>query len=452
MSLFLQIFVVGCFTLVIIALFREKTDFLTYSIIAMFAAVIATILILPEAINLENLILAIEWEVIFFLIALFVIVEILEDKQIFQEVALRISNKFQTNTRKFFWMMCIISTLCAAVIEDVSVAIIFIPLIIRTCQKMHINPTPFLLGTTICINLASTLTPFGSAENILIASKFELTSIWFLLNLGLYFIISTLVTLFLLDHFILKKSLENIWLPHCTLNEEPLEQTHIQTHELLIMEKPIDKKIFNKNMIALVVFIIILIIVPNILIAGVFGALLFVLINPRKDREGNKRPDISYYLAKIDFKLVFFFICLFILVFCMEINGTIILMEGLVLNLAIENLFLMCIIILLATSVLSGLLDNVPVTIIFIPIIQVLVSQAGFAATPLLIAFILGINLGGNFLPQGAACDMMTLELAKRNHIHEMNYNKLLKIGGLFALLHVLIGIGYLWFYIYFML
>ncbi|MCK5112631.1 MAG: hypothetical protein KAQ84_03730, partial [Thermoplasmatales archaeon] len=192
--------------------------------------------------------------------------------------------------------------------------------------------------------------------------------------------------------------------------------------------------------------------VPSILIAGIFGALMFVLINPRIDREGNKRPDISYYLTKIDFKLVFFFICLFILVFCMEINGTIILMEGLVLNLAIENLFLMCIIILLATSVLSGLLDNVPVTIIFIPIIQVLVNQAGFAATPLLIAFILGINLGGNFLPQGAACDMMTLELAKRNHIHEMNYNKLLKIGGLFALLHVLIGIGYLWFYIYFML
>ncbi len=69
-----------------------------------------------------------------------------------------------------------------------------------------------------------------------------------------------------------------------------------------------------------------------------------------------------------------------------------------------------------------------------------------------LIAFILGINLGGNFLPQGAACDMMTLELAKRNHIHEMNYNKLLKVGGLFALLHVLIGIGYLWFYIYVLL
>ena len=452
MSLFLQIFVIGCFTLVIIALFREKTDFLTYSIVAMFAAVVATVLILPEAITVEALILSIEWEVIFFLIALFVIVEILEDKLIFQELALRITNKFHTNTRKFFWIMCLTSTISAAFIEDVSVAIIFIPIIIRTCQKMHINPTPFLLGTTICINLASTLTPFGSAQNVLIASKFELTSTWFLLNLGIYFIVSTFITLLLLDHFVLKKSLEKIWLPHCTINEEPLESNHIETHELQIMEEPISKKIFNKNMIALFIFILVLFIVPNILFAAVFGALLFVLINPRTDREGNKRPNISYYLSKIDFKLVFFFICLFILVFCMEINGTILIMENLILNLASEDLFLICIVILLMTSVLSGLLDNVPVTVVFIPIIQVLIIEAGLNAAPLLIAFILGINLGGNFLPQGSACDMMTLELAKMDHIHEMNYNKLLKFGGIFAIIHVLIGIGYLWFYIYFLL
>ena len=86
MSLFLQIFVIGCFLLVIIALFREKTDFLTYSIVAMFAAVVVTFVILPEVVTIDNLILSIEWEVIFFLIALFVIVEILEDKLIFLEL------------------------------------------------------------------------------------------------------------------------------------------------------------------------------------------------------------------------------------------------------------------------------------------------------------------------------------------------------------------------------
>ena len=128
MSLFLQVFVIACFGVVIIALFREKTDFLTYSLAAMFAAIVATVIFLPELLTVEDIILAIEWEVVFFLVALFTIVEVLEDKRIFEEIALKITKKFHTNTRKFFWVICIVSTLCAAFIEDISVAIIFIPM------------------------------------------------------------------------------------------------------------------------------------------------------------------------------------------------------------------------------------------------------------------------------------------------------------------------------------
>ena len=103
MILLLQIIVIICFLIVIIALFREKTDFLTYSMVAMIIAVLATFILLPKGLHVEMFILAIEWEVVFFLIALFTIVEILEDKRVFEEIALRITNKFHTNTRKFFW-------------------------------------------------------------------------------------------------------------------------------------------------------------------------------------------------------------------------------------------------------------------------------------------------------------------------------------------------------------
>ncbi|MBD3255158.1 MAG: hypothetical protein GF383_08690 [Candidatus Lokiarchaeota archaeon] len=193
-----------------IALFNEETDFLTYSMAAMIAAIIATVLLMPNEVLSQDFILAIEWEVVFFIIALFTIVEILEDKKIFQEIALRTTNKFHTNTRKLFWTICLISTLLAAFVEDVSIVIIFVPMIINTCQKMHINPTPFLLGMTICVNLASTLTPFGSSQSILIATEFNLGASWFVLNLGLYFVITTILTLLFLDYFLLRKSMRQI--------------------------------------------------------------------------------------------------------------------------------------------------------------------------------------------------------------------------------------------------
>jgi len=440
---FLQIFVLVCFSVVIIALFREETDFLTYTIAAMFAAVVATFIFLPEAITIEHMIMAVEWEVIFFLISLFTIVEILDNQNIFQEIALRITTKFETNTRKFFWVICLISTLSAAFINDVSVAIIFVPMIINTSEKMKINPAPILLGMTICINIAATLTPFGSAQNILIANKFNLTSNWFFISLGAYFIIGTLITLFLLDKFILRKKLRDVWIPHCRENEESTEIENLEDHELVILEEHIDKKVFYKNLIALGVFFVLLILIPNILFVGVLGLLIFIFINPSRNERGKRKVEISSYLGKVDFKLVFFFISLFILVYCMEVNGTLLALEDLVTFITPNNLFLVSIFILILTSLLSGFLDNVPVTIIFIPVIQVLTST-GLAPTPMLIAFILGINLGGNIFPQGSAADMMTLELSEKYCADDLNYRVLLKVGGIFAILHILLGIGYI--------
>ncbi|MHA2049519.1 MAG: SLC13 family permease [Promethearchaeota archaeon] len=442
MNIILQVFVIACFGVVIIALFREKTDFLTYSVAAMLAAAVATYVFSPVPFTIDEFLFAIDWPIIFFLISLFTIVVILEEQLIFQEIARRITKKFSTNTRKFFWVICLISTFSAAFIEDVSVAIIFIPIIISTSEKMKINPTPILLGMTICINLASTLTPFGSAQSILIANRFNLSTGWFFTNLALYFSIGTFLTLFLLDKFVLRKNLNEIWIPHCEENEEPLETQHLEEHELIILEDPINPKVFYRNLGALGAFFILLIVIPNILFVGLLGMLIFVFINPRK-YNGKKKPDISYYFTKVDFKLPFFFISLFVLVFCFEKAGVIGILENFVVNIAPTDLFLLCVIILVLTSILSGFLDNVPVTVLFIPVIQVL-TISGFSSIPLLIAFILGINLGGNFLPQGSAADMMTLELSTKYCVEGMNYRKLLKIGGLFALLHVILGIGYL--------
>jgi len=444
MLLLLQIIVISCFIVVIIALFREKSDFLYYSLVAMLVAAAATFLLSP-GVSTEEVFLAVDWEVIFFLVSLFTIVAILEEQYVFQEVARRITTKFSTNTRKFFWVICLISTVSAAFIEDVSVAVIFIPMIISTSQKMKINPAPILLGMTICINLASTLTPFGSAENILIANHFALSSTWFFTNLSIYFVVGTLSTLFLLDRFILKKHLGDIWIPHCEENEEPQEIEHYEEHELVILEEPLDKKIFYKNIIGLGIFFILLIFIQNILFVGLLGMLLFVFINPRRNAAGKRKPDISFYLTKVDFKLVFFFISLFILVFSFEKAGIIALLEYFVLAITPPNLFLLCVMILVITSVLSGLLDNVPVTILFIPIIEVLTAPPiEFSTIPIMIAFILGINLGGNILPQGSAADMMTLDLSKRYCADDLNYRRLLKVGGLFAIYHIVLGIGYL--------
>jgi hypothetical protein len=51
--------------------------------------------------------------------------------------------------------------------------------------------------------------------------------------------------------------------------------------------------------------------------------------------------------------------------------------------------------------------------------------------------------MAGNFLPQGSACDLFTLSLAKKYKVANLDYKRLLKNGALFAMFHFLIIMGY---------
>ncbi|TXT66454.1 MAG: putative Arsenical pump membrane protein [Promethearchaeota archaeon] len=435
-NLFLQIFVLICFLGVVVILFFEERDYIYYTFIFILLGGLATAVFIPETRELKFYIEIIEWEVIFFLITMFTIVEILKENKVFDEIARLVVVKYQNNLRAMFYIICIISTLLATIVEDLSIALIFAPVIIVACRKLNIKPAAYLLGMTICINIAATLTPFGSAQNILISNEFGLEFLWFVIKLGPYFVIALISTLILLDKFTLKNDI-NFCASHACAPEEIEGDT-------LLTEPSIEKPKFILNLIGLVIFIILLIIIPEIYLAGLIGALIFVLINPVENRDGKKKLSLSKYLSHVDYKLIYFFMALFIFVGLLEANGIILFIENIIANVSAENEFVLAIIILISTSILSGLIDNTPVTIIFIPIVRFLFNLPEFYLGPIVVAFILGINLGGNFLPQGSAADLATLEISRDNQVDDMSYRRLFKVGGVFALFHILLGIGYI--------
>ncbi|TFG16466.1 MAG: hypothetical protein EU530_11770, partial [Promethearchaeota archaeon] len=443
-ELFLQIFISICVVILIISLFFEKWDYLISSIGIVFIGLLVSSLLIP--LNTEedyrDIILSIDWEVIVFLFCIFTIVEIFKHINFFDAIAIMIVNKFYYRPRRMFYAICITSTLIATIIEDLSVAIIFIPIMIEACRKMKISPVPYMFGITICINIASTLTPFGSAENIIIANYFNLDLYWYILYLGVYFVCTTAITLVLLDLFVLRKYIKERNLMVLLNSEKQIQEsvfkigdngknTKIESEtktaddKKSILELSMDRKIFIRNLIGLIIFIILLGTIPKILITGPLGLILFVFLNPIEKDNGKKSPDIAYFLRKIDAKLIYFFICLFILVHIFDIIGVVKKLELLVDSWSNHNTLLLTIEIILITSVLSGFLDDAPVTIMFLPILEKLINLANYPSTPLLMGFTLGINLGGNFLPQGAACDMMTLELARKNNVKGFTYKTL---------------------------
>ncbi|MHA1474588.1 MAG: SLC13 family permease [Promethearchaeota archaeon] len=418
------IIVLLLFVGVMIVFSIEKLDYVGFSLLAAFISVLVTVLYIPD-LNFNTFLAYIEFDPIIFIISMQVIIMISEKHKIFQWIALKTLRFTKGNHRKFFYLICIISSLSASIIADITVAIIFIPLVIRACKILKINPAPYLFGISFTINIGSLYTPFSSSENILIGAAFSLDLQWFLSKFSLYVFPMLILTLVLLDFTMLRKI------------KAPTEQ---QKQILLEIMDPnlviVNKTQFILNSIYLGAVVIGFLFPINAWVVSSLGAILISILN---------KEQISDSLAKIDWKIIFFFISLFLMIGCMQIIGIFELIAGWTASIFSENDLISAIILLISIGVLSGFLAQVPTAIVFISLLKNLYGfTAGAVPDLILMAFLLGINLGSNFLPQGAACDLMALNLAKKNGVKEFNYKSLLKNGSLITLFHIFFSIIYL--------
>ena len=421
---FAIIIVLLLFVAVMIIFSQESMDYVAYALLAAISACVITAIIFGT--TLEEFWLAIEPTPLIFILSMQLMVLVAERHKIFQWVAVKTLHIAKGNQRAFFYLICVIGTLSAAIIADVTVAIIFVPLVIRACRILKIKSAPFLFGISITINIGSIITPFSSSENILIASAFNLSAKWFFNNMVVFVVFALILTLVLLDLTMLKK------------HQPPTEEQ--KTILLEIMDPAlviINKKQFVLNSIYFSTIILGFVLFSEYAyIIALVGAILMNLLN---------RTKLTDNIAKIDWSILFFFISLFLLIGTMQINGTFDLVSTALEGINTDNTLVMALGVLIITSLLSGFLANSPTALIGITIIQNLYGYS--PPNAILIAFLLGINLGGNILPQGAACDVMTLNIAKKHNVEGFNYKTLLKTGGTYALFHIGLCIIYLIFY-----
>jgi len=400
---------------------NERIDYISFTLLsAVIACVIAGTIF---GVGFTEFLSFIEFEPLIFIIGMQIIIVIMEEHKIFQWLVLKTIHWTKADHRKFFFLICIIASMTSTIISDITVGIIFVPLVIRACKILKINPAPYLFGLSFTINIGSIYSPFSSAENILIANAFSLNFIYFITNFSLIVIPTLIYTLFLIDFTMLRKQEP----PPDSYKEILLE---IMDPNMII----VNKKKFIFNTIFFIGIIIGFIIVPEAYIVAIVGAVIMCLLN---------RKNFTEILLKTDLKVITFFIGIFLLMGTMQINGTFIYIGNLIENFISDNTVIAAITVLLMISVLSGFLAQIPTAIVFITLTQ---NIYGIGQVPNLIimAIILGINIGSNFLPQGAACDLITLNLAEKNGVSDFNYKSLLKYGSMMTLIHIGVSIIYL--------
>jgi Na+/H+ antiporter NhaD/arsenite permease-like protein len=427
-DLWLLIVIFAIFFIILISYSSKKFDFVVISLFCAFLA--GTITGIAKGLTIANFISFIEFEAIIVILCMSIITKIAQDSNILEFLAVKLFKISKGNRKIFFYLICFITTLLAAIISDVVVVLILAPVVIRLCRFLKIRAGTYLLGMTVCINIGSIITPFSSGENIIISSEFNLNTIYFITYYWAFSFFLLFITAFLMDRF--------------QLSREPEIEDLQKKYVLDLVDARVmisDKKMFYFNSIAILITIALFAVLPLLYLTAAFSAFLLVIIN----RKFTKKK-MSEFLKDVEWEIIFFFISLYVVVGCIEVAG----FENLFRGIPFGALppFIVSLIILILVSFVSGFVANTPTALVFIPIVNLLVTPKplgfGLSSVPLYYSLIIAVNIGGNLIPQGAACDVMTLKIAQNNDVENFSFKRLLKVGAIFAIIHIILSIGYL--------
>lgn len=401
---------------------QQKIDYFPIALIIGAIAVVSMLTF--GGVSETEIIGFVNFNALIFIFAMQIIIHFATRNRVLDYVAIKLIHITKGDNRLFFYMICLFTGTLVAFIEDLTLALILVPLIFRTCRALEIPSGSYMMGMTITINIGAILTPVSSLKNLIIGEEFGWGFGEYLANMGILYLIALISTIFLMDWFIIRKE------------EKPTEKNKKILLSMLDPGIVIENRLyFLTTVIVILASFVLMILGFSPTLVAIVSAAIFLLIH-------SKTSNFSDLKNEIEWKIIIVFAILFILSNSLSFFGLSELISTGLLSVVNDNIFLAVLITLGISSFLSAILAGTPVTIILLPIFAAIVGK-GFFPNPIIIAFIAGVNMAGNFLPQGSACDLLTLSLAKKHKVVNLDYKRLLKNGSLFATLHFIIVLGY---------
>jgi Na+/H+ antiporter NhaD/arsenite permease-like protein len=169
------------------------------------------------------------------------------------------------------------------------------------------------------------------------------------------------------------------------------------------------------------------------------------------------RSETDRALMEVEWSVIFFFIGLFMMISGMEHCGVLERLAGAMLKAGGSNVFVMCMIVLWGSAILSAVLDNIPFVITMVPLLKycipVMAKTAGVTdpiviqatiAEPIWWSLALGACLGGNGTLIGASANVVMAHVCERNK-YPISFMKFTKYGVVFMIQSIIICTIYLW-------
>ena len=365
----------------------------------------------------------IDFNVIFLLVSMMIIVNISTTSGVFSYIANELLKMTKGHPVKILIALGLFTAVVSAFLDNVTKVILIMPITFAIARKLDIDPIPYLLTEVFASNIGGTATLIGDPPNIIIGSAAGFSFMDFINNLTLPVAIILVAVIMLMVLFFRKK---------LTASEDRIEEAANIDNSKTIT----DKALMVRSMIVLA--LVILGFVTHDMthietcVAAMLGASVLLLFE--------KPTDI---LKDVEWNTIFFFIGLFIIIGGVEASGGIKLMAEWILRVTQGSQETASMLILWASGIISGIIDNIPYTATMSPmLVEIEKAMGSEYTTPLWWCLSLGACLGGNMTMIGAAANVIVSESAAKEG-HQMFFLRFMKYGVLVVAISLAISSFY---------
>lgn len=370
----------------------------------------------------------INWEVIFLVMGMMIVIAVIERTGIFQWTAFQAYRLSRGRTWLLVLILMAVTAVASALLDNFTTMLLMAPISLQIGLALGINPLALIIPEVLASNVGGISTLIGTPTNIIIGAYADIGFSDFLRNQT----VGVLVALILMGAYV-------VWHYRKEFSQHAggiSESLYARLEKNAELEDP-------RGLVkAGIVFVMILAgfllgenfhIVPAV--PALLGATLLLIW---------LKPDVHAMIQAVDWTTLVFFMALFIVVGAVQEVGLLGFAAEWMAGVIGDNLDLGIFVLVVGVGMLSLVVANIPLAASFLPIVEFLSGSIPGATNKVLYyALSMGTAMGGNGLLISAEANLVTAGITRQADT-PISFVEFLKVGMPVTFITLLVGFGWL--------
>src|SRR5512133_1690365 len=187
-----MLLVLVVFAVTYVMIITEWVNKMTIALLGGFVLIFAGIMTQDVAMSY------IDWNVIFLLIGMMIIMGVVKETGVFQYIAIKTAKIAKGSPIRIMLLMFLVTAVISAFLDNVTTVMIIVPVNILIARELGISPIPLVVSQAVASNIGGTATLIGDPPNILIGSATGLTFLDFTIHLSPVIIVITAISMIMI--------------------------------------------------------------------------------------------------------------------------------------------------------------------------------------------------------------------------------------------------------------